>query len=130
MPTFEYRGRNLDGKLINGKRLAQSSDSLSAQLFKEGITPFHIALESQGTWQSIKNWMQGGRISVDELGMFARQMHTLCKTGVPITAAIKQLAETARTIKMTHVLQDIIESLESGQDLASAMQRYSTVFSP
>ena len=132
MPLFAFQGRDTAGKSIAGKRVAQSAESLSGQLFKEGVTPIHIVAteENLTIWKTLKNKLQGNRVRLDELSMFARQMYTLTKTGVSITLAIKQLANSARSPRMAYVLNNIAESLESGQDLSSAMQRYSDVFSP
>lgn len=132
MPTYEFKGRDLSGKFITGKRIAYSADSISFQLLKEGITPIEIHLAEAGgnAWKTLADWFAQGRVTSDDLGMFARQMHTLCKTGVPITLAIKRLAETARSARLTIALNGIAEILESGVDLAGAMQRYPKIFTP
>lgn len=132
MPTFQYRGRNQEGKSVHGRRMAQSSDSLGMQLLKEGIAPIKITVahENNDVFQAIKNWYFGRQINYEELGMFARQMHTLTNTGVPITASLRQLSESARTLRMSMALNGIVENLESGKDLASAMQEYPKIFTP
>jgi len=132
MPTFEYYGRNNEGQSIKGRRLAQSADNLSMQLLKEGITPINILVtgEKLNLLESIKEWFQRRQVDLEELGMFSRQMHTLTKTGVPITTAFRQLSENARTLQMTTALNGIVEALESGKDLANAMQEYPTLFTP
>lgn len=132
MPTFEFYGRDITGKLIVGKRIARTADSIGLQLISDGITPVSITLihEYVHWWSKINDWSRRGRVTTDEMGMFARQMHTLCKAGVPITNALKRLAETSRSMRMTETLNGIAELLESGLDLAAAMQRYPKVFSP
>ena len=132
MPTFEFQGRDATGKPVVGLRLASTVDKISTQLLKEGITPVLIKVvqSEDSAWKTIHDFFQGGRISADELGIFSRQMYTLCKTGVPISLAIKRLAETARSMRMTAALNGIAEALESGQDLATALQRYPRVFTP
>lgn len=130
MPTFDYQGRDMQGRAITGKRLAHSAGNLSTELFREGITPIHISADSgmPSLWSKIRNLLQGNRVSIDELSIFARQMNTLCKTGVPITTAIKQLAQNSRSLHLTQVLNGVVENLESGMDLAAAMQIYPEVF--
>ena len=132
MPTFSFQGRDIDGKLIAGKRLAQSADSLSGQLLKESITPVQIKLVADSTnpFRQLRELFQNNAVETDELSMFSRQMHTLCKTGVPITSAIKQLAENSRSQRLADALRGMVEHLESGQDLAGSMQRYPNVFTP
>jgi MSHA biogenesis protein MshG len=132
MPTFEYHGRDNDGRLVKGRRLAQSANSLSIELLNQGITPVRIIVtgEQTGVLDTLKKWFQPRRINLEELSMFARQMHTLTKTSVPITSALRQLSENARTLRMASALNGIVEGLESGKDLASAMQDYSAIFTP
>ncbi len=132
MPTYHFRGYNREGKTVTGKRLSQSADSLSVQLTKEGVTPIVISPIYENL-HNIAYWfakLNGQPISVEELAVFARQMHTLCKTGVTITSSLRQLADNARTLQMTTALNGIVERLESGQDLASAMQEYPKIFKP
>lgn len=132
MPTFEFQGRDASGKPVSGLRLASTVNNISAQLVKEGIIPVQIKLiqEENITWKAVLDFFHGGRIPTDEMGIFARQMYTLCKAGVPISLAIKRLAETARSARMTAALNGIAESLESGLDLAASMQRYPRIFTP
>ena len=78
----------------------------------------------------ISDWVQGKKVTLDELAIFSRQMHTLTKAGVPITSALRQLAGNARSPRMSTALYGIVENLESGQDLASSMQDYATIFTP
>jgi MSHA biogenesis protein MshG len=132
MPTFDFNGRNKDGELIAGRRLAQTADTLSMQLINEGIIPVKITLvnESPNYWHRFLNSLKSNAVSLDELGLFARQMHTLTKTGVPITSALRQLANNARNQPIAQALFGIVEKLESGQDLAHAMENYPKIFSP
>ena len=132
MPTFEYHGRDNEGRSVKGRRLSQSADNLSMQLLKEGVTPISIQLtgEKPSALDALKEWYERRNINMEELGMFARQMHTLTKTGVPITTALRQLSENSRTLYMATALNGIVQGLESGKDLASAMQEYPAVFTP
>jgi len=132
MPTFKYKGRDVSGKAINGTMEGETDVSVGDQLLKEGITPINITLESERTdyFHLFKDWLERSRITGDELSMFVRQMYVLTKTGVPITAGVRQLSENARSQYMRKVLQGIAQHLEAGQDLAVSMQYYPEVFNP
>lgn len=132
MPTFNFRGRSMDGKAVTGKRLAQSAGILSGLLLREGITPVSIEevrIEPDFI-DLIKGFIRGRYVSPDELGLFSRQMYALLKTGVPITIALRQLAENSRTPQMTEALYSVVENLEGGRDLVTAMQDHTKIFSP
>jgi MSHA biogenesis protein MshG len=126
MPIFIYQGRDNAGKLVKGSRMAQNSDALSMLLNKEGVIPISIVPSDKvkTDLQTIKDKLFAKPISQDELGIFARQMYTLVKTGVPLSAALKNLGSTMKNPTMRTTLYGIVEHLEAGQDLASAMQGY------
>lgn len=132
MPTYDFQGRDATGKLITGKRLANNIKTLTSELFKEGITPVQINIvkSKEDYLDAINLFFRGKSVSVDELSLFARQMHALLKTGVPVTFAFRQLAENTRSPQMANALYGITEKIEAGQDLVTAMQEYPHVFSP
>jgi len=132
MPTFKYNGRDGSGDLVSGERLADSADSLSGQLFNEGITPIQITLqqEQRGLLQKLKILFEKKRVSTTELALFTRQMYTLNKAGVAISTAMKHLSKTSYSLRMSQVLMGISQRLESGQNLGTAMEQYPDVFSP
>lgn len=132
MPTFQFQGRNMEGKAISGKRLALSANNLSEQLIKEGIVPININLEQENlsVVDKIKSSFLTKSALIQELTMFSRQMHVLAKTGVPITDAIRELAQSSHNQQFAYALHGIVERLEAGMDLAGAMQQYESIFTP
>lgn len=132
MPTYEYQGRNAEGKSVSGRRLSQSPDNLSLQLLKDGIIPVRIVVTGakENAFETIRDFFRGRRLNLEELGMFARQMNTLCKSGVSITTGLRQLAENTRSLRMSNALNGMVERLESGVDLATAMQDHPKLFTP
>jgi MSHA biogenesis protein MshG len=132
MPIYVYHGRDAGGNLRTGERLANSADNLSTHLLKEGITPISIIASKKikNVWRQLYDKLFEKKITLDELGMFARQMHLLTKSGVVISNALKRLAENVHNNAMSTTLYGMVEKLEAGQDLASSMQSYTKVFSP
>jgi MSHA biogenesis protein MshG len=129
MPIFLYKGRDETGALKSGKRMAASPGLLSTQLIQEGISPTSITEEKMqnNLWTKLSKMMQP-LPTTDELGMFARQMYTLTKTGVPLAGALRNLADNTKNQRMAQALYGIVEHLEAGQDLAASMQNYPDVF--
>jgi MSHA biogenesis protein MshG len=131
MPVFTYQGRDANGRLKKDNRVATSADALGQQLMKEGIIPISIkAGKKQITADFNFNNLFEKKISTDELGMLSRQIYTLAKTGVPLTNALRQLAKGTKNTRLIEALTGIVDYLESGQDIASAMQNYPKVFTP
>lgn len=131
MPEYSFHGRKLNGETIQGRRNAQSAESLAGVLSDEGIIPINISVyhDSLSSLDVLKGLWQR-RLPIEDLQMFTRQMHALNKAGVPIITSVTRLAETARSPHFSRALLDIVKQLNSGQDLASSLQHFPNYFSP
>ncbi len=134
MPLFEYSGRNRRGEAVSGQLDAASIDAVASQLFNNGITPIDIVpggaqtdvLRGLRTWQAR---LFEPKIRLVDLIFFSRQMYTLLKAGVPIMQALGGLRDTTQNPAMVRILISLIESLDAGLDLTSALRRHPDVFS-
>ncbi|SRR5579883_1243109 len=132
MPQFNYQGRDKEGNLRTGQRIAANADQLNMELTKEGIFPIRITLikERSRYFEKLQDWFQGQTLHTNELAVFARQMQLLHNAGVPIITALQQLSSHTRSRRLANALDGLIEHLEKGESLATAMQYYPIVFSP
>ena len=149
MPYFHYSGRNSAGILVSGDIHAGSADDVAAQLFGDSVTPIEIrevksrqarAKKSPSATRinldtdasiidRINAFLAGNKIELDELVMFARQMYSLTKAGLPLDRSIKGLEASQSNPVFRRVLKDVITGLENGMNLASALGRHPKVFS-
>lgn len=131
MARFEYRGRSERGDAVTGVLEAASADAVATQLLTGGITPIEIqaAREKRDLLQDLRRRLGGGAPGLEELILFARQMHTLMRAGVPIIRALNGLAESYTNPVFKEALADVVEHLESGRDLAGSLARHPQVFS-
>lgn len=60
--------------------------------------------------------------------MFSRQMFSLTKAGVPITRAMRGLANTVQNPLLSETLSQLADDLEKGNALSSAMRKHPKVF--
>lgn len=132
MPEYSYRGRDKEGKLRSGERFAASLDVLSNELIKEGIFPISITViqTKKPFLLNFKDLFQSKQLQLQELATFSRQMQLLHQAGVPIVTAIKQLGSYSRSTTLAAALEGIVDQLEKGQSLATAMAHYPDVFTP
>jgi len=130
MSTFFYKGRTNRGDSIEGNIEAGSADAVATQLFNNGITPIDISEEKQESSINISfSNPFGQKVGLDELILFSRQMYTLMKAGVPITRSITSLADSSQNTTLKEALLTIVEDLESGRELSSAMSPFNKIFS-
>ena len=130
MATFFYKGRTNRGDSIEGNIEASSADAVASQLFNSGITPIDISEEQNKSASDLTlSNPFGKKVGLDELILFSRQMYTLMKAGVPITRSITSLADSSQNLMLKNTLLTIVEDLESGRELSTAMTPFSKIFS-
>ena len=134
MPVYSFKGRNAAGELVSGKQEAASATQIANFLADKQVTPISIE-ETAADKQSkpgdldirAPKFLQ--KVSLDELIIFSRQMHSLTRAGVPITRAMRGLALSVRNPLMGETLNAIADDLEQGHTLSSAFKKHPKIFS-
>lgn len=130
MPNFQYKGRAVDGRLVNGQIEAANSDGAANQLLARGVTPVSIEerTEELSVFEKFKRAREAGRIDNVELIMFCRQMYTISKAGIPLIKGLRGLSASLRNHTFQVALNDVIERLETGSVLSAAMRAHPQIF--
>jgi len=134
MPQFQYSGRNTLGEKLTGAMEAVSAAEVADRLAATGVLPVEIsaaaapragAVDVGALWQ---RWRQPP-VDDEDLMLFARQMGTLQKAGVPILRALAGLEESTSKASFAALLRELRQHLEAGRDVATSLARYPKVFS-
>ena len=131
MPVFAYRGRGARGELVVGSLEAPDQNTVADQLLRTGVTPVEIKLTVAATPSGRPAWLAGllaPRVTLVDTMLFSRQMYTLLKAGVPILRALAGLQESATSVTLRRVIDDLRVSLDAGRELSTAMRRHPQVF--
>lgn len=130
MAVYLFKGRNTDGRVVNGQVEAANSDAAANQLLGRGITP--VSMEEQIIQLSLREKIERsanlGKVEPVELIMFCRQMFTISKSGIPLVKGLRGLAASLRNYMFQRALEDIIERLETGVELSTAMRFHPKIF--
>ncbi len=132
MSNFRYRGRSGRGDLITGRLDADSIEAVAARLLNLGITPLEIAPEAAGRISVSELWQKyaARRVTTVDLVLFARQMYSITKAGLPLLRGLKGLAQSTHNVQLRDALHDVLQSLESGRDFANSLSRHPDIFPP
>ena len=138
MAIYRYTGRSVRGRFVSGSLDGESPDGVATRLLEGGITPVRIDLatfegEGSGAGEDLKRFayrLGVGGPKVADLVLFSRQMYTITKSGIPLLRGLRGLASSTHNERLRAALQDILESLESGRDLASSFRRHPQIFPP
>lgn len=137
MAAFRFTGRDAQGQKVSGVRQAASAEALAGELLAERITPLTIEAQTEAgagdaadALRQLKRLLGRERVSLEELIIFCRQMHSLSKAGVPILRAMGGLADSTRNAYFAEVLRAVRADLEAGNGLGVALSGHPKVFSP
>jgi MSHA biogenesis protein MshG len=132
MASFNYTGRNANGSQVQGSIEATNSDMAADKLFKRAITPTAIVAEQQAADNvanmDVAELFNNGKVSLEELIVFCRQMYALMRSGVPILRAINGMVESANSKTLKKALIDIGKQLEGGYTFSSALNGHPKIF--
>jgi MSHA biogenesis protein MshG len=130
MAIYQFKGRNAEGRLVNGQVDAANTDAAANQLLGRGITPVAMdeLLVSISLSEKIERATNRGKVEDVELIMFARQMYTISKSGIPLVKGLRGLAASLRNYTFQQALNDIVERLETGVELSAAMRSHPKIF--
>nr|WP_277750971.1 type II secretion system F family protein [Ningiella ruwaisensis] len=135
MQRFVYTGKAIGGDITQGMLEAPDEQSAAKTLLSRSITPITIhALDDATPKHESKKSDKDSihfltpKVATEDLIIFCRQMYSLSKAGIPIIRAVTGLSNT-RSLRLKSALTDIIEQLEKGRNLSSAMSRHPKIFS-
>lgn len=132
MSQYLYKARDAKGQMREGTIEADTAAAVADDLMQRSLTPLSIeetAGEKETSTDALeainRHFNKPGRA---ELILFSRQMHSLTKAGIPIITGLNRLAESTSNEQMAEIIDDIVDDLESGRDMASAMAKYENIF--
>lgn len=127
MPSFTYKASNKNGEIINGVVEAGNQSLAERTLYEQGLTVVSLEpFEKPPLLGSSFDFLS--RISSKDKLIFFRQLATMIEATLPILQSLKILADQARKAKFRAIIEDIIQQVEGGSSLSSALARYPSVF--
>lgn len=128
MATYQYTARDRQGQSVSGTLEAGSEAAAADVLIKRSQIPIRIQLlqDAQEKAEFVWPWQ---RVNLTDLIVFARQMYSLTRAGIPIIRAIVGLAESTSSKALHKVLLDLADQLEKGRTLSVAMAQHPKEFS-
>jgi MSHA biogenesis protein MshG len=134
MAEYSYKGRSGDGKLVNGRAAGDSVDQVAQRLIATGVIPLQIeamgAVAGSINFEKLGRRFGLGRVTTTDLVMFSRQMYTITRAGIPLLRGLRGLIASTHNGALREALQDMLESLEGGRDLAASFARHPKIFPP
>jgi type IV pilus assembly protein PilC len=117
--VFEWEGRDRNGKIVRGEMRAGGEAMVNATLRRQGIMVSKVRKRRTSAGRSIKQ---------KEIALFTRQLATMLKAGVPLLQSFEIVARGSNNPRMTRLLTDIRNDVETGTSLSSAFRKHPLQF--
>jgi MSHA biogenesis protein MshG len=109
---FSYKARKSGGELATGVLEASDASAAAQILIGRSFTPIEINENNQEhVAESSRISFLTPNITLDDLVMFSRQMYSLAKSGIPILRAVRGLADTTGSKRMSAALDQVFSRL-------------------
>lgn len=122
MRRFIYKARDGEtGKVVKGSIQAETERTAGKLLIEKGYTPQSIKEEEEGTFVKQK-------VTAKDRVVFTRQFATLIGAGLPLSAALRTVADQTDSKPMRRVIEDILVQVEGGKSLYDSFSEHKDVF--
>ena len=120
---FIYQGTNRSGVKVKGEIFALSDALAKGELRKQGINPTRVRKKPKALFG-------GAKITPSDIAIFARQMATMMKAGVPLVQSFEIIGQGHDNKAMQKMILGIKSEVEGGVSLAEALSRQPLYFDP
>lgn len=135
MPTFEYKVKNKEGKIMKGRMSVLDKQKVIDKLQKNKLTIIEVMeVPEEEIIEKSKKHSKQGKFSIDlgvsddEMAFFTRQLATIMNAGVSLNRIITILYNQAKSQKLKSAIYDIGSELQRGSSFTAALQKFPDIF--
>jgi type IV pilus assembly protein PilC len=128
MPTYQYKARGEEGRLITGRMSASGETELQSRLERNGFYLVSCSVERLNILEEdiINRFLP---ITQRSLYTVTLQLANTVETGMPLLVSLRAIADNCKNKKLERVLKAVIRDLESGSSFSEALNKHPSVFS-
>lgn len=122
LQTFYWSAKDKRGKEMKGEMMGKNENLVKAELRKQGLTPTKVSQKKSGLFA------KRGKITPQEIAIFARQLATMMQSGVPMVQAFDIIASGQKNAAMSEMLTAVKNEIEGGSSLYEALGKFPVQF--
>src|SRR6267378_1052588 len=124
MASFTYVARETG----TGREIRSTLDAASEQAAIAALLNRNLLVVSIQEKIGRKGKTAGGRVGLQDLVMFTRQLATMIDAGLAMVQSLQALAEQTTNKVMRDVIKDVCTRVESGDSFSEALVKHPKVF--
>src|SRR6266536_4901537 len=125
MGSFVYVAR----ETASGREVRSSVEAATEQAAIAALLNRNMLVVSIQEKVGKKGKTSGGRVALDDLVIFTRQLATMVDAGLAMVQSLQGLAEQTTHKVMRDVIKDVCTRVEGGDSFSDALQKHPKVFS-
>jgi type IV pilus assembly protein PilC len=129
MPTFNYKAKTMEGRLMEGSVEAKDKTDLVQVMRGKGITVIFAKEESEKKFSMEKLNLLFVRVKLREKIVFTRNLGAMISSGIALSRALEILGKQTENIKLKKIIQALEANIEEGDTFSSALKKHPSVFS-
>ena len=122
--SFRYKGKNRDGKKVNGTFEAYNIEQAKKYLINSGLTIDEIAPRSKFDFDI----NIGSPLSLSDIAFSLTQLATYIRAGITLVDSVRIIAKQTEKPAKKKIYDMIVYDLLSGDDFSTALEKQSKVF--
>ena len=130
--NFRYRGRDAGGSVVEGQLEAENQGMALEALRQRGVVVLSMNASGGGAVRAVSGESMSlldklrriGTVSGKTKMVFFRQLATMVKAGLSLTAALDIIAEQEKNLAFKDVLMDVKANIDRGVPLSQAMKQH------
>ncbi len=116
---YNWSGTDKKGSKLKGESLGQSVSHVKAELRSQGVTPSSVKLKPKPLFGEKKQ-----KITTKDITIFARQLATMIKSGVPLIQGFDIVTNGHENPQMRELLGAVRADVSSGNSLGSSLAKH------
>ena len=116
LSRWKWVGKGPQDRPLSGEMIGRSKAEVAAELAKQNIVIRRISKKG--------NLGGSGRINPNDVMVFARQMATMIRAGIPLLQALQVVAESLKKPAMVALVQHLMSDVSSGSSFSDALRRH------
>jgi len=118
LSVYTYKGKNKQGKQIQGELRGSNPAAVKAQLRKQGVITTTVKKKPKPLFKRKKP------VKPSDIATFSRQMATMTKAGVPLVQSFEIVAEGTENEEMRSMIRSVEDDVSSGISFAASLRKF------
>jgi len=128
MPIYRYVAKDKNGKSVTGSLETSTQSDLIAKLRKQELIIVSVN-ETKTKGKQVALFSTGGKVKLDDIVIFSRQLATMVNAGIPVVNALDILGEQIEHPQFKTIILKVKDDVETGSSLSDSLARHPKIFS-